>query len=123
MSANANFPGPVSPARRRARWLRLTAAMVLLLGVFGADAVYWLGTRSADSPDDPSVVGYDKAQVRQMGILYGKQGLWIEEWRYKLKHPGPQACVIVVASVLAAGGCFYFARLVEAAGESDADKG
>jgi hypothetical protein len=96
----------------------MAAAIILLLGIFGADAAYWLGTRSADLSGDPSVVGYDKTQVRQMGILYGKQALWIEEWRHKLKHPGPQACVILAASVLAAGGCFYFARLLDAAGES-----
>jgi len=89
--------------------------VVLLLGIFGADAVYWLGTRSADLSHDPSVVGFDKSEARQIGILYGNQGLLIEGWLHKLKHPGTQACLVVVTAVLIAGGCLYFARLLDQA--------
>jgi hypothetical protein len=92
--------------------------VVLLLGIFGADAVYWLGMRSPDVSDDPSVVGYDKKQARQMGTLFGQQSLLIDEWWHDLKHPGTQAAIIVVTAALAAGGCLYLARLMD-----QADKG
>jgi flagellar basal body-associated protein FliL len=104
---------PISSAKRRARRLRIIGVMILLLGIVGAGVVYWLGTRSADVSDDLSMVGYNKSAERQMEILYGKQGELIEDWSNDLKQPGTQAIIIVVAAVLMAGGCFYFARLVD----------
>ena len=86
--------------------------IVLVLGLGGAGVVYWLGTRSPDVSDDLSMVGYNKAQTRQMGMLYGKMGPVIEEWFDDLKQPGTQAEIIVVTSILVAAGCFYFARLL-----------
>ena len=82
--------------------------IVLVLGIGGAGVVYWLGTRSPDVMDDLSMVGYNKAQTRQMGMLYGKMGPVIEEWFDDLKQPGTQAEIIVVISGLIAAGCFYF---------------
>ena len=84
---------------------------MLLLGVFSAGIVYWLGTRSPDLSDDLSMAGYDKPEQRQMGILYGKQGELIESWSNDLRQPGTQAFIIVAAAVLVAGVCFYFARI------------
>jgi hypothetical protein len=86
---------------------------MLALGIAGAVIVYWLGTRSADLSDNLSMAGYDKPETRQMEILYGKQGELIEDWSNDLKQPGTQAIIIVVASALVAGGCFYFARLMD----------
>jgi hypothetical protein len=91
----------------------MAAVLVLLLGIFGADGVYWLGTRSANSSNALLTRGYDKAQTRQAEILYGKQAVWIKEWTDDLKKPGAQACIILVASALVAGGCFYVARLLD----------
>jgi hypothetical protein len=96
-----------------ARRLRMAAILVLLLGIFGADAVYWLETRSGKSSNNLLTRGYDKAQTRQAEVLYGRQAVWIKECTDELKQPGTQACIIVVASLLAAGGCFYFARLLD----------
>jgi len=96
-------------AKRPAR-LRLAGVIVLALGIAGAGVVYWLGTRSPDMSDDLSMVGYNKAQTRQMEQLYGKSGLLIDEWFEDLKQPGTQATLIVAISVLIAGGCFYIAR-------------
>ena len=105
--------GPHSSSRRRARRLRTIGLIVLVLGLGGAGVVYGLGTRSPDVMDDLSMVGYNKAQTRQMGMLYGKMGPVIEEWFDDLKQPGTQAEIIVVVSTLIAAGCFYFARLLD----------
>jgi len=104
---------PVSLAKRRARKLRIIGVIVLALGIAGSGIVYWLGTRSPDVSDDLSMAGYDRAAERQMEILYGKQGELIEDWSNDLKQPGTQAIIIVVAAALIAGGCFYFARLLD----------
>lgn len=105
---NMSTSGPSSRSRAR---LRLTGLVVLVLGIVGASAIYWLRTRAPDVSDDLAMVGYNKAQTRQMEQLYGKSGLLIEEWFDDLKQPGTQAAIIVVVSALIAGGCFYFARL------------
>ena len=102
---------PHSSSKRAAR-LRVIGIIVLLLGLGSAGVVYWLGTRSPDVMDDLSMVGYNKAQMRQMGMLYGKMGPVIEEWFDDLKQPGTQAEIIVVVSILVAAGFFYFARLL-----------
>jgi len=78
-----------------------------------AGLVYWLGTRNGNLNDDLSMQGFNRAEQRQMGELYGKSGLLIDEWVDDLKQPGTQAIIIVVVAALVAGGCFYFARLVE----------
>jgi len=49
--------------------------------------------------------------------FYGKQALLIDNWTHDLKQPGTQALIIVVTAALVAGGCFYFARLLDAADE------
>jgi flagellar basal body-associated protein FliL len=111
MTVNEEKNRPDSSSKRSAR-LRLIGVIVLLLGIGGAGAVYWLGTRSPDVMDDLSMVGYNRARTRQMGMLYGKMGPVIEEWFDDLKQPGTQAEIIVVVSIFAAAGCFYFARLM-----------
>ena len=103
--------GPYSSSRRSAR-LRIIGIIVLVLGLGGAGVVYWLGTRSPDVSDDLSMLGYNKAQTRQMGMLYGKMGPVIEEWFDDLKQPGTQVEIIMVVSIFIAAGCFYFARLL-----------
>ncbi len=111
MTVNEEKNSQNSSSKRAAR-LRMIGIIVLLLGIGGAGAVYWLETRSPDVSDDLSMVGYNKAQTRQMGMLYGKMGPVIEEWFDDLKQPGTQAEIIVVVSILIAAGCFYFARLL-----------
>jgi len=85
--------------------------VVLALGIGGAGILYWLRTRSPDLSNDLSMVGFNRAQTQQMGQLYGKSGLLIEEWSEDLKQPGTQALIIVLFSTAIAAGCFYFARL------------
>ena len=111
MTANDKTSGSHSSSRHRAR-LRMIGIIVLVLGFGSAGLVYWLGTRSPDVSEDLSMVGYNKAQTRQMGMLYGKMGPVIEEWFDDLKQPGTQAEIIVAISIFIAAGCFYFARLL-----------
>ncbi len=86
---------------------------MLAVGISGAGVVYWLGTRNANLSDNLSMSGFNRAQTRQMGQLYGKSGLLIEEWSEDLKQPGTQAVIITVFSALISAGCFYFARLLD----------
>ena len=104
--------GPDSSSTVRAR-LRIAGVIVLVLGLAGAGLVYRMGTRSPDVSNDLSMQGYNRAATRQMGLLYGKQGLLIEQWTEDLKRPGTQAIIILIFSAAVAAGCFYFARLSE----------
>ena len=115
---NDKTPSLASPSARPARRLRIIGVSVLVLGLAAAGLVYWLGTRSPNLNDDLSMVGFNRAERRQMGQLYGKSGLLIEQWSDDLKQPGTQAILIVTASAVVAAGCFYFARLLEADDES-----
>lgn len=116
MTINHNASGSHSPSGHGAR-LRMAGIIVLVLGIAGAGVVYWLGTRSPDVSDDVSMLGYNKAQTRQMEQLYGKSGLLIEQWFDDLKQPGTQATIIAAVSALIAAGCFYFARLSDGVDE------
>jgi hypothetical protein len=110
---NDKTPNPASSARRRAWRLKITGIVILLLGIVSAGIIYWLGTRSPDVSDDLSMTGFNKPAERQMGILYGKQGELIEDWSNDLHQPGTQAVIIIVTAALAAGCCFYSARLLD----------
>jgi hypothetical protein len=117
MSVNDKTSDSLSTFKRRARKLRITGVSVLAAGIISAGIVYWIGTRSPDVSDDLAMTGYNKPEQRQMAILYGKQGELIEDLTNDLKQPGTQAIIIVVAAVLIAGGCFYFARLLDHDGQ------
>ena len=91
----------------------MIGVIVLVLGIAAAGIVYWLGMRAPDLSNDLSMLGFNRAETRQMGQLYGKSGLLIEQWTEDLKQPGTQAIIIVVFSTLIAAGCLYFARLLD----------
>ncbi len=101
-----------SRSSKRSAQFRLIGASVLLAGLAGAGMVYWLGTRFPDLSDDPSMLGFNKREERQMGLMYGKMGTLIEDWKDDLKRPGNQAALIAGFAVVVAAGCFYFARLL-----------
>jgi len=102
-----------NPPSRRSRRLRVVGTVVLLLGIAGAGFVYWLGTRAPDVSDDLSMIGYNRAETRQMARLYGQSGLMVEDLSNNLKRPGVQAALIVLAATLFAAGCFYLAQFPE----------
>jgi peptidoglycan/LPS O-acetylase OafA/YrhL len=112
-----------SPAviQRRARRCRITAVIVLLLGIASAGLVYWLESRALDYSDDPAMLGFNRATERQMGLLYGKQGQLIEDLNNSLKQPGTQAILILVVAGIIAAVCFRFARNLEDEAEETAE--
>jgi hypothetical protein len=113
-----DIPASAGSSRRIARRLRIAGVGVLVIGLAAAGLVYWLGTRAADANDDLSMQGFNRAEQRQMGQLYGKSGLLIDDLEDDLKQPGTQAAIIGVVTALAAAGCFYFARLTDDDGEA-----
>ena len=113
MAENDKPCSPENSSRRRASQLRLTGSIVLLAGITAAALVYWMGTRSPDLSDLLSMQGFHRAEQRQMGRLFGKSGLLINEWSEALAKPGTQAILIAVVSALVFLGCFYFARLLD----------
>jgi hypothetical protein len=108
MTLKDNPPNPVSSSQQGAR-LRTIGLIVLLLGIGSAGLVYWRGTRAASLADDPSMAGFNKADRRQMEMLYGQMGLMTQDLLEDLKRPGTQAVIIVAVAALFASGCFYFA--------------
>jgi len=70
------------------RRLRVIGASVLVIGALAAGLVYWLGSRNGDMSDDLSMQGFSRAEQRQMGQLYGKSGLLIDQLEDDLKQPG-----------------------------------
>ena len=105
-------------SKRRSRQLNTIGAVVLALGIVGAGLVYWLGTRSQDLSNNPAMLGYNKAETRQMGLLFGKSGLLIDDWLNGLKQPRVQAFIILAVSAVIAFVCRYFARLLEQDGDN-----
>jgi hypothetical protein len=113
MSVDDKTSVPAAPYRQRARRLRMIGIVVLALGIGGAGILYWLRTRSPDVSDELSMQDFNRAEQRQMGQLYGKSGLLVDEWSDDLKQPGTQAILIAGFSIVVFAGCFYFARLLD----------
>jgi hypothetical protein len=113
VTANGKSPDFAPPSKGRARQLRIAGVILPALGIAAAGLVYWLGTREPDLSNDPSMQGFNRAEQRQMGQLYGKSGRLIDEWAEDLKQPVTQATLILIFSGLVGAGCFYFARLMD----------
>jgi hypothetical protein len=110
MTADEKQPDPGMVASGRARRLKTIGCFILLLGGVCAAVVYWQGQRAA-AMDDPAMLGFNRAERRQMDVMYGKMGSSINDLGDELKQPNTQAVLIVVGAVILAGGCFFFARL------------
>lgn len=98
--------------KRRPQQLRIIGAVVLALGILAAALIYWFQIRNA-APQDISMLGFNRAEQRQMGQLYGKSGQMMDDWLDDLKQPGTQAILILVFSASVFAGCFYFAKLAD----------
>jgi hypothetical protein len=123
MNPPAQAPKPPAASRWRARRCRIAGVILLALGLGSAGVVYWLGTRTKDYSDDLAMIGFNRSEQRQMGILYGKQGELIEDLTNSLKRPGTQALIIGVIAAAAAAGCFFFARILDAEAKDADDAG
>lgn len=121
MSQNGSEITAESHVRTAAR-LRMIGIAVLVLGGLCAGLVYWHGRDAKSIADDPSMGGFNKANQRQMELMYGKMGTVTEDFVQWLKKPGTQSALIGVGSVLVAAGCFYFARLASYPGEPELRK-
>jgi flagellar basal body-associated protein FliL len=109
---SANPPAAEAhPAQPSAKRLRVIGLVVLVLGLLGAGAVYWIRTHTGEPTEDELLAGNARAEAHQMGVLYGKMGLITQELSDDLKQPGTQSCFIAGISILIAAGCFHFARL------------
>jgi hypothetical protein len=98
----------------RARRLRIAAVFVLLLGIIGAETLYWVETRSAVVADDAAMLGNEKAESRQLEVLYGNSNAALQEWVDELKHrPDEQAGIVLGSAALLTVGCLYFAWLID----------
>ncbi|MDE3154310.1 MAG: hypothetical protein KGN76_04370 [Acidobacteriota bacterium] len=106
------FAEPAAVRRLRDRF-RAAAFIVLIVGVVGAGLLYWLETRSAQPSMEELMPGYTKMNDRQMGILFGQTGVFLSDGLDKLKQPGVQAIILVVAALLIAWGCFHVSRLLD----------
>jgi hypothetical protein len=119
MTENNSTPGPAPSDRKPAR-LRAVGLLVLLLGLSGAAVVYWTGVPPPDYAGDPDTARAYKTESRDLEINSGKMGLLANDLLTELQNPGAQALLIATASILAAAGCFFFARLMErGAGSND----
>jgi hypothetical protein len=100
----------------------MIGALVLLLGLGSAGAVYWTGSPPVDLSSDPATARDYKMETRDIEINFGKMGLLMNEWMADLERPGTQAGMIALVSILVASGCFYFAHGPEGGGEPEADE-
>ena len=98
--------------REKQKRLRAIGGVILLLGLATAAAIYWIGMHSTGPSEEELLPGYARMESHQMQFLYGKMGLLMQELSNNLKQPGTQAGIVAAISILAAVGCFYFARLL-----------
>jgi len=117
MTALEPEPSPRA-AEKIVRRLRRIGTVVIFLAVVSASVVYWRGRGDERLSEDPSMSRFNKANQRQMEMMYGKMGTVVEDLFEHLKQPGTQAAIIVIGGGLIAAGCFYFARLVSCGEES-----
>jgi hypothetical protein len=86
--------------------------------------VYWVRSRQVDIPDDPAMLGFDRATERQLGVLYGQQGQLIEALNNWVKQPGTQALLVAAVATIVASVLFQASRVLtfEAQAEPPGDE-
>jgi hypothetical protein len=122
MAAISKTTGPASSAKRLAHRLRTIALVVLLLGMVVGLAVYWKGTSPEDLSGDVSTADNSKIVQRDIEVNVGRMGLFASDLLDAWQNPGTRAAVIVVTAALVAGGCFYFARLLDRGDQEEPEK-
>jgi hypothetical protein len=78
-----------------------------------AGGVYWLETRSAETPEGQLLVGYDRQRDHDMRVMYGRGGRDLMDALEAVESPSGHAALLVGAGAIGAWICFYRARLAE----------
>jgi hypothetical protein len=97
----------------------MTGVIVLALGLVVAALVYTTATPPEDLADDPSTAQAYKNGLRDTEENFGKTGVIVNDLWGDLSRPGTQALLIAAGAGVVAGGCFYFARLLDPRNESE----
>jgi hypothetical protein len=115
MTASGQTPNPTQSNQNWIQRLRIIAMLVFLLGIIGAEMLYWFETRKADTlADDPSLLANEKAQSRQAEVLLGKSNADFQQWISDFKnHPSQQAALVIIAATLLSGACLFASRLLD----------
>ena len=102
----------MTPNNRSARYKKIGIA-VLVVGIVGALALYFVRVHMAESADSLTEQ-YDnsteRTETRQMGMLYGKSGQQMQDLIDDLKYPGPQSVILGLVAFIMAMGFFTAAR-------------
>ena len=113
MSTPPVAPFALPPAtQRRVHRYRVAAGAIFVLGLACAGVVYWLGSRRVDYSDDPAMLGFNRAAERQMGVLFGTQGVLIGDFDNWIQQPGAQAFLIALAAAVGGLICYLISRLL-----------
>jgi hypothetical protein len=102
----------------------MIALIVLLSGLIAGLLVYWRAAPPVNLSDDVATVDTSKKLRQDIERSTGKMGVVMSGLLDDLQDPATLSAIIVVTALLASGGCFYLARLLELdQGESDAKTG
>ncbi|MFO1476926.1 MAG: hypothetical protein U1F98_09785 [Verrucomicrobiota bacterium] len=107
---------PAEPVASGRPWLRRVGQVILVAGLVAAGLIYWRGKRAEATPEDPTLANYSRSSNQQMGVLYGKSGLMMDDLLEDLRRPGVQAVLVAGSAALAAWVCFVFSREAEKEG-------
>jgi hypothetical protein len=90
---------------------------VLLLGIAGACARYWIDVRSADPVmDELSAPGYQRARLREAKNMMGPMGPILLDWQDALAQPWMRALLVLTAAAIVA---FFFFRAAAAVDDEE----
>jgi hypothetical protein len=101
-------------ALKRSDRLRAIGWLVLGSGVVCAVVFYWVQMRAAGPVlDDTTALGYRRSLEHQMGVMMGRFGIMLTEWREALTSPTGEALMIAACAALLAGYFFRVAWVVD----------
>ena len=101
---------PPADPRRIARQLRVTGRIVLTISLFVAGRMAWTEWRRTEPAPEELIPGYDAAERRQVGEMYGlfARDVW-DVWS-DVRRPYPAAAIITTSGVLVLWGFNRLAR-------------
>jgi hypothetical protein len=101
---------PPADPRRIALQLRVTGRIVLIISLFVAGRMAWTEWRRTEPTLEELIPGYDAAERRQVGEMYGlfARDVW-DTWS-DVRRPYPAAAIIATSGVLVLWGFTRLAR-------------